>query len=414
MKVLQVNCVFRYGSTGKIVDDIHHCVVDKGQESVVCYGRRQRIREAGVYKIASVVESKINSLLLRIGMVLQYGGMFFATQNLIRIIKRETPDVVHVHCPNGSTVNIYRLLRFLGESKIPTVVTHHAEFFYTGNCGHAFDCLRFKQPEECRGCEMPKIATRSVVGNKAHRAWIEMKNAFACFDKNKLVFTAVSSWVRQRSMMSPIVNKFPCEVVLNGVNTDVFCRKFNINRQNYVSRGLDFSGKIVFHATASFTDSETSIKGGRFVIELAKRMPDVQFVVAALTNQVSNSLPANLLFWGAAKGQEELAELYNLADATLLTSKRETFSMIVAESLCCGTPVVGFKAGGPETIAIEGYGDFVEFGDVLALEEALKKIFKQETRRDEMSLRAIDKYSKQTMTNNYLKVYSRIQNNNKL
>ena len=409
MKVLQVNCVFRHGSTGKIVDDIHKVLRKEGVESVVCYGRgRGRlIREAGVYKIASEVESKINSLFLRMGIVLQYGGMYFATQNLIRIIRREVPDVVHVHCLNGSTVNIYRLLRFLGKSKIPTVVTHHAEFFYTGNCGYAFNCLKFKQPEECRGCEMPKIATRSVVGNKAHRAWIEMKNAFACFDKNNLVFTAVSPWVRQRSMMSPIVNKFPCEVVLNGVNTDVFCRKFNINRQNYVSRGLDFSRKIVFHATASFTDSEASIKGGRFVIELAKRMPNVQFVVAALTNQVSNSLPANLLFWGATKSQEELAELYNLADVTLLTSKRETFSMIVAESLCCGTPVVGFKAGGPESIALLKYSRFVAYGEIDSLFEALSSILESRVDKEEVSSMANVRYSKERMGGRYLEIYNR-------
>jgi glycosyltransferase involved in cell wall biosynthesis len=40
--------------------------------------------------------------------------------------------------------------------------------------------------------------------------------------------------------------------------------------------------------------------------------------------------------------------------------------MIVAESLCCGTPVVGFKAGGPESIAIDDYCVFVQFLDSIS------------------------------------------------
>ena len=39
-------------------------------------------------------------------------------------------------------------------------------------------------------------------------------------------------------------------------------------------------------------------------------------------------------------------QLYSAVDLTLITSQRETFSMPVAESLCCGTPVVGFDTGG--------------------------------------------------------------------
>ena len=38
--------------------------------------------------------------------------------------------------------------------------------------------------------------------------------------------------------------------------------------------------------------------------------------------------------------------------------------MVTAESLCCGTPVVGFKAGAPEQIAIKEFSEFVEYGDL--------------------------------------------------
>ena len=52
MKVLQVNCVYGKGSTGKITQDIHKELCARGMESIVCYGRGERIREPGVYKPA--------------------------------------------------------------------------------------------------------------------------------------------------------------------------------------------------------------------------------------------------------------------------------------------------------------------------------------------------------------------------
>ena len=144
------------------------------------------------------------------------------------------------------------------------------------------------------------------------------------------------------------------------------------------------------------------------MIEMAKRMPDVQFVVVALTSHLHGALPNNLLLWGTTNGQEELAELYNLADVTLLTSKRETFSMIVAESLCCGTPVVGFKAGGPETIVIDEYGFFVDYGNINALKDILRDALSQLSDKRMISSIAVAKYSKQIMTNNYIDVYKRL------
>ena len=47
MKVLQVNCVYDYGSTGKITKALHECLTARGIESVVVYGRRQKTDERG-------------------------------------------------------------------------------------------------------------------------------------------------------------------------------------------------------------------------------------------------------------------------------------------------------------------------------------------------------------------------------
>ena len=66
MKILQVNCVYKTGSTGKIVYDIHQYLCDQGLESVVCYGRGNVSVELNVHKGCSEVYGKWTGLMARI------------------------------------------------------------------------------------------------------------------------------------------------------------------------------------------------------------------------------------------------------------------------------------------------------------------------------------------------------------
>lgn len=111
---------------------------------------------------------------------------------------------------------------------------------------------------------------------------------------------------------------------------------------------------------------------------------------------------------GRVDSQEELARYYAMADVTLLPSKKETFSMVTAESLCCGTPVVGFKAGGPETIALEEYSTFVDYADIDSFENALKNELERKCDAFEISQKAKAMYKNSEMTAGYIEVYNRL------
>ena len=78
--------------------------------------------------------------------------------------------------------------------------------------------------------------------------------------------------------------------------------------------------------------------------------------------------------------------------------------MITAESLCCGTPVVGFKAGAPEQIAIKEYSSFVEHGNMNELYKEVLK-FLNIKKNIELEKKAKDKYSKENMINKYIEIY---------
>jgi putative colanic acid biosynthesis glycosyltransferase len=399
MKVMQVNCVYSRGSTGKIVYGIHTELKNREIESLVCYGRGEKYDDPNIYKVCSELYAKVNNMITRFS-GLKYGGCRVSTNKLISIIKNEKPDIVHLHCINGYFVNIYRLISWLKKHHIKTVLTLHAEFMYTANCSHALDCEKWKIG--CGNCNRLREETKSLIFDRTHDSWLQMKKAFAGFE-NDLLVVSVSPWLRQRAEQSPILKDFRQVVILNGVDTNIF-------HQNDITdiKKQFFGKKIIFHATSYFTCEEDNIKGGRYVIEIAKRLRvrkiDSIILVAGPYGNVSD-LPDNVILLGNVMDQKRLAQFYSMADVTLLTSKREAFSMIVAESLCCGTPVIGFKAGAPETIALSEYCRFFDFGDIDAL---VAGIGNYQFSKREISEVAVCKYSNKIMCDNYIDEYKKM------
>lgn len=401
MKIMQINVVYPLGSTGKIVNDIHTQLMENGHESIVCYGRGEKIVEQDVYKIAPEFIMKMQSLRSKITGY-AYAGCLYSTYILISIIKKEKPDVVHLHCINGYMVNIYKLLEHLKSNNIPTVLTLHAEFMYTAGCGHALECEKWKTgcghcPQKGEGRPSSRIFDRSA------EEWEMMRKAFDAFDN--IIITLVSKWLHDRAKQSPFFTNKQMQVVLNGIDTkNVFKpsdyteirEKYNITDE-----------KVVLHVTASFTNP---IKGGENVIKLAERLKDenIRIIIVGFNGDKS-ILPSNITAIPNTKNQTELAAFYSMADITLLTSVKETFSMICAESLACGTPVVGFEAGAPETISIKEYSEFVRQGDIDALENAVRKWLNTKAKHgDEITPKAGKEYSKDQMYEKYSVIYRRL------
>ena len=394
MKILQVNNVYGEKSTGKLTMELHKRLLQAGHGSVVVYGRGRGAADEGVIRLCPDWYGKVNALLSRVS-GMPYGGCLLSTLRLEQIILREAPDVVHLQCINGNFVNIYRLIRWLKERKIKTVVSLHAEFMYTANCGHAFDCEQWKTG--CRKCPDRKRAVKSYFFDRTGRSWKRMQQAFAGFEKD-CILCPVSGWTEARALQSDILKNFPCRTVFNGLDTDLFCDGVRTAEP----------AKQVIHVTAGFSGDRDHPKGGWYLLEMARRMPEVTFLVAGRSEQIPE-LPENVKLLGVIPDQSRLAQYYRDAAVSVLVSRRETFSMPCAESLCCGTPVVGFMAGAPEQIALEKYSEFVPFGDLDGLECALRRwLGRQDTDRQAIAREAKQTYSAETMAEEFMDVYRRL------
>jgi len=402
MKIMQVNAVYPTGSTGKIVKDIHTYLMECGHDSIVCYGRGDKVKEINVRKIAPELIMKMQSLRSKIT-GFAYSGCVYSTKTLVKIVKEENPDIVHLHCINSYMVNIYKLLDFLKQQKIKTVLTLHAEFMHTAGCGYALDCEKWrtgcgKCPQKGDGRPSSKIFDRSA------EEWKLMQKAFKDF--KDIEIACVSEWLFARAKQSPFFTDKNMRVVFNGTDTNSIFVPTKDTNEIKEKLGIR-DGKIVLHVTPNFNNP---IKGGEYVIKLADSMKDqnVRFLVVGF-NGSKSTLPSNVIALERTNNQKELAAYYSIADLTLLTSKKETFSMICAESLACGTPVVGFEAGAPETIALKEYSEFVKQGDVEGLRNlVLKWLDYKETKGDKISKAASEAYSKLKMATSYVEIYERL------
>lgn len=400
MKVLQINCSNK-GSTGNIMHSIADGIIARGDENVICYSFGSAPnRKYNEHKVSKRIEAAItNRLSYIVGHL--YGFAWFSTFKLIRIIKKEKPDIVHLHCPN-SNLNVYKILGFLKRKKLPTVLTNHCEMFYTANCPHSYECEKWKSG--CGNCEYLQEYVGLKKIDRTNASWNKMFKLYSGF-KN-LAVTSVSNWVYLRSKESTLLGNFPNYLIENGLDTNVFRYTEDEDSEILNQYKIDKNKKQVLFVVANFTKE----KGKEFFIEIAKKMPSVSFLLVGSTGY-EKDIPENVVNIGKISNQKELVKLYRLADATLILSRKETFSMVAAESLCCGTQVVGFKAGGPESISIPEYSNFCEYGDVVGLISTLESSLQNETtysKKQEISQKACDKFSNLKMVNSYLEVYDSV------
>lgn len=403
MKVLQINPYFNYGSTGKIEADINNYLNSKGVETYVAYAYETDFSKeipTDFFKYSAHIERCVSAFLTRFTGN-RYGYAFFSTMKLKRYIKKINPDIIHIHCINSYDVNMYLLFDFLKKNRYKTVITEHAEFFHTGNCAYAFECDYWIKG--CYNCPRLYYAVKSKLYDSTKRNWHRLKRSFDGF--HTAVMVPVSDWLKERTEASEITKDLKIKTVLNGINADLFRRY----RTEEISEEIKsyFKRKTILFVTSSFY---SEVKGGKYILQLAKELSQYDFIIISSAKVDCMGLK-NVKHVSFIENQAKLAKYYSLADVTVLASKKETFSMPVAESLCCGTPIVGFLAGGPESIAIPQYSEFVEYGNTELLKEAIEKQINAVIDKNEVAEKAKCKYSSETMARDYYNLYMELTEN---
>ncbi|APG62487.1 hypothetical protein LPB140_06460 [Sphingorhabdus lutea] len=398
MRIAQVDVNYGYSSTGKIVESLSKSLIFNEDEFLCLYGRGTNSNSEVVYKYGLDVETIIHAGMTRIT---GYDAIYspFSTWRLINKLKKFKPDIVHLHDLHGYHLNIGRLIKFLTASDIPVVWSFHCEYQYTGKCGHAFDCEGWLN--QCGNCPQINVYPKSFYLDKTDKM-LKQKVSYFRSLKNPVI-TCPSEWLSDRVIQSHL-SASNVQVVPNGINNS----EYFVPQESNIRKELGIADDD-FLILVIGSDIMSPAKGGKYIFELLPRIKNKKVKILVVGADQDEQAPNNqIIFLAKQKSQHDLAKIYTASNVTLLLSRRETFSMVCAESLSCGTPIIGFEAGAPEKVAPKPYGFFIEYGNLEALSKLVNSIMDKEVLlagAKECAEFAIKNYSDIRMAENFKRIY---------
>lgn len=366
MKVVQINAVYQYSSTGRTTMEMHESLKNRGIDSYVFCTNVSKPDDK-IYQIGNKLDYKIHALCSRI---FGYQGYFsnYSTSKLLEMLKLIGPEIVILRNLHNNYVNVPMLLRFLAENNIATVNVLHDCWSYTGHCCYYTEdgCTKWKS--ECNQCPILHKYNTSLFFDHSTNIFRMKKASFGAI-KN-LAVIGVSKWIANEAKQSPIFSRVRIvKHIYNWINLDVFYpRKTTDLRQRL---GLSKDDFVVLGVSQKWSD----YKGLNHFIAVAKKMNDVKFLMVGYMPE-GVGLSSNIISVPPVSSPNELAEFYSLGDVFLNFSIQETFGKVTAEALACGTPLIVNNATANPELCGNGCGYVIDNNDHVQMIDAINAIRK--------------------------------------
>lgn len=289
----------------------------------------------------------------------------------LKIFKREfgKPDIVHTHVvlPAG----IFSLMHNL-VTGIPYVITEH-----TGPFSSHIN-TRFKRLL----CTLILARSRKIM--------------------------PVSGFLEKSMSLFYKSNKY--EVIPNVVDTQIFYPDLSLRK--------DQSKKKILHVSL-LNDNVKNISGIiRATIQLSHERTDFEVLIVGdgpdrekLEKFARNvDKKQKFIFFLGLKFENELAILMRESHFFILNSYEETFSIVTAEALSSGIPVIATRCGGPEEYITDEMGILVPIHDSIALENSIKYMLDNwiQFNSNKIHQKIASEFSYHTVGKKYWEVYSSI------
>ncbi len=401
MKVLQINAVYGIGSTGRITQELDLALKENRIQSKVA-ASVSNVPEADYYSIGNLLDRKLHALLSRLTGKQAYFSKV-VTFKLLRYIEKEKYDIVHLGNLHGNYIHLPMLLKFLAKKDIATVMTLHDCWFFTGKCTHYIDFGCYKWLDRCGNCPKLKKDNASWFFDRTERIRADRERLFKAIPR--LAVVGVSDWITNEAKKSFLGNAAVLQRIYNWIDTDVF----QPSDVSELKEKLKLkSNPIVLGVSHYWTDT----KGLSTFVALAKRMPEVQFVMVGNMPKTAE-LPDNILSVGLVSDPKELAQYYSLADVFLNPSLYETFGKTTAEAMSCGTPVIGFRSTAiPEVIGENGGIILDVDDDIVSIENAIRHILNKtkEFYTKNCRMYVVENFEKEKVIEEHIQLYRSLLN----
>lgn len=272
--------------------------------------------------------------LQRDGGVSKHSLNIFSCSFVVRELKKY--PCVHLHWINNETISLEQLARI--DARL--VITLHDEWFYCGSEHLAMDSVR---PFEGY---LP--ANKDVKWLDWDRVTWERKRRALQAIKDRVIFTAPSSWIVNRARNSKLLGDFKIRLVPNLVDTEVFCRRADLG--DLLDGRIRPRDRIILFGAVH--GKNMRLKGFdvlREALLLLSGKLGGNIALVTFGGEVGadrTDLGFRHVEVGAISDAVQLARLYSRASITVVPSFVESFGQVAAESLSCETPVVAFRCSG--------------------------------------------------------------------
>ncbi len=394
-KLIQINTVCNT-STGRIMLDIQKKAEEEGGETLSCIGRRKVNQNLPCVKYGGFFSFWFH-VAINTAFDKQGYGSFFATKRLVKRLREERPDIIHLHNLHGYYIYLPLLFRYLSnEFQGKVFWTFHDCWPFTGHCAYftAVRCDKWK--ENCNHCPNKKQYPVSLLIDASSKNYRVKKEMFA--QLKNLTIIVPSEWMKSLAQQS-FMGKYPIKLVNNGIDLERFCyapdekvlQKYHIPNDKKILLGV-----------ASVWEKR---KGLEDFINLGCNLSEeYQIVLVGLSKRQIRKLPPAIIGIPRTDSSRELVAIYSQASIFINPSREESFSLVTIEAMACGTPVIALGTSAVKELISSDNGIVLESyfcEDYLA---AIKKIESKNLTRNRIRS-TVEKYSNEKMLDKIMRLY---------
>ena len=395
-KLIQINTVCN-GSTGAIMGHIQKKAMKEGYETLSLYGRRKGYEKMPCEKYGSGLSFWLH-VALTTAFDAQGCGSYFYTKKLVGRIRKEQPDIIHLHNLHGYYLYLPILFQFLKtEFKGKVIWTFHDCWPFTGHCPYFVIAECDKWKKECHNCPNQRNYPISLLWDGSRRNYKWKKEMFTGMDN--LIITCPSVWMKEKVEQS-FLKDAKCEVVPNGIDFSVFYPREDVNVAEKYEIPRD---KKIILGVASIWEAR---KGLNDFIKLAEILPEEYIIVLVGLSgkQIKGISAANIIGIQRTENQDELAQLYSMASVFMNPSKEESFSLVTIEAMACGTPVIALGYSAPRELVNDDNGILLSKTGPDDYLDAIRRIEAADLSKEKI-VNSVTPFSVENMTSKMLELY---------
>lgn len=277
---------------------------------------------------------------------------------------------------------------------------------FTGGCHYDAECGRYLAA--CGSC--PQLGSHTA-NDLSYQVWRRKRAAFDQVPPGRLHIVALNNWIADEVRRSSLLAGVPVTRIPNGLDTATFAPQDRAAARHAL--GLPQDAKVLLFVAQALTNRR---KGFRLLAEALAGMTDVPGLHLVSLGKSGGEIDRRIphLNLGSLSNDRLIATVYSAADLFVIPSLQDNMPSTALESIACGTPVVGFDAGGiAEMVRPEITGLLAPKGDVAALRAAILALLADEPRRQAMGEHcrriALDEYRQEIQAQRYIDLYRSLQ-----